>query len=233
MRAPPPERRLRALAAASLALVLVVLAASALLRQSSAELGSLLPVVRGVHRVSASLAALLILAVGWLAWRSGQRGLAAAIVAVTAGLSILGAATGISPPPAAGAGNLLGGLLLAGLLAFLLGRPGKSNNTYLLVLVALQVCLGAWIAVFAEELWTWVLFAHAVLGIALAAAAAWFSLKLEAPGERLLGLGLALAVPAAGFAAALFELPLAATLAHAIATALFVAAAAWFHARFA
>lgn len=216
----------RRLALASLVLVLVVIAASAAIRQSSGHLGSLMPLVRGVHRVSASLATLLILAAGWLAWRAGRRALAAAILTLTALLSVLGAATGISPPPAAAAGNLLGGLLLAALFACLLGRPGKSP---LLILLALQVLLGAWLALFAETIWTWAFFAHAVLGIALAAAAAWFSLKLEAPAERLLGLGLALTVPAAGFAAALFELPLA----HAVAAALFVVAAAWHRARFA
>ena len=89
----------RVLAAASLLLVLVVIIASAAIRLASQDLGSWLPVVRATHRFSASLATLLILAVAIMAWRGERRALAAAIVLVTAFLSVLGAATGIGPPP--------------------------------------------------------------------------------------------------------------------------------------
>ncbi|HEX6267681.1 MAG TPA: hypothetical protein VFZ81_12385, partial [Burkholderiales bacterium] len=134
MPARSPERLL---AGAGLALVLVVIAASAAIRLSGQDLGSILPVVRGIHRVSASVAALLIVAAAWLAWRGGRRRLAAAILLVTAGLSVLGAATGISPPPWAQAGNLLGGLLLAALLAWLLGGA-QLPHKLLWIAIALQ-----------------------------------------------------------------------------------------------
>lgn len=216
----------RPLAGASLALVLVVIVASAAIRLSGQDLGAYLPLVRGTHRVSASLATLLILAAGLLAWRDGRRRLAAAIVLLTLGLSALGAATGIGPPPWAQAGNLLGGLLLAALLAALLGR-GEWRVHPVLLLVAIQACLGAWIAVFAEELWTPVMLAHALLGLGLAAGAAW----LGARQGRLLLLLLAPAVPASGAASALLGLPLGATLAHSTSVALLLCAAAYAHAR--
>jgi hypothetical protein len=215
----------RVLAAASLLLVLVVIAASAAIRLGSQDLGGWLPVVRGTHRVSASLATLLIAAVAILAWRGGRRPLAAAIAVVTVFLSALGAATGIGPPPWAQAGNLLGGLLLAGLLAWLLGAKEPAQKR-LWALVALQASLGAWIAIFAEELWTPVLLTHVALGIGLAALIAWLAIKRNKPVLLLL----ALAVPASGAAAALFGLPLAAMIAHSAAVALLVSAAAYVHA---
>jgi hypothetical protein len=208
---------------ASLALVLVVVVASAAIRLSERDLGAWMGLVRGAHRASASLATLTILVVAWLAWRAGRRGLALALVAVTAALSILGAATGIDPPPAAAAGNLLGGLLLAGLLAAVLSHRGGA-----LYLTALggQILLGAWLGIFADELWSWTLLAHALLGVALAGLTAALALKLPAARERLALLLLAIAVPSAGAAAALFGLPLGATLAHATAAAFLVVAAA-------
>lgn len=217
----------RPLAAAGLALVLVVIFASAAIRHASQELQSYLPLVRGTHRVSASLATLLILAVGWLAWRGGRRLLAAALVTLTAALSVLGAATGIAPPPWAQAGNLLGGLLLAALLAWLLGS--RESPAPVWVFVALQACLGAWIAIFSEELWTPVLLLHVALGLALAAGAAWIAVR---QGLAWLAL-LAVTVPASGAAAALFGLPLGAMLAHSASVTLLVCGAALLHARLA
>jgi len=206
--------------------VLVVLAASALIRLSDQQLGSLMPAVRGVHRVSASVATLLILAAGWLAWRAGRRALALSLVLLTIGLSVLGALTGTSPPPAAQAGNLLGGLALAALLASLLSSAGISRTGRIgTVLLAMQVLLGAWLSIFAEELWSWPLLAHATLGLALAAALLWTR------SVPLVLLGIAAA--AAGMAAVLFGAPLAASLAHAVAVALLVAAAALLRARIA
>jgi hypothetical protein len=224
-RAPAPA--LRRLTAASLALVLVVIVASALIRLSDRQLENLLPAVRGVHRVSASAATLLIFAAAWLAWRAGRRALALSIVLLTIGLSVLGALTGISPPPLAQAGNLLGGLALAALLAWLLPSPEKpsSGSAIVLLLLSLQVALGAWLSIFAEELWSWPLLAHATLGLALAAALAWT--------RRLPLVLLGMAVAAAGMAAVLFGAPLAASLAHAVAVALLVAAAARLRGRFA
>jgi hypothetical protein len=233
MRASPPEARyLALLAALALALVLVVVFASALIRLGGDALqGDLLAFTRGLHRASASLATLVVLAIAWLAWRAGRRALAAAIVAITAALSILGAATGVSPPPAAAAGNLLGGLALAALLAWLLGRLERRGGVPLahavIGLVALQAALGAWISIFAEALWSIALIAHATLGLALAAAAAWTAIR----ARSLALLALAFVVPLAGFGSALLGQPFAASAAHAVAVALLVAAAAYAHAR--
>jgi hypothetical protein len=218
----------RLLAAASLALVLAVVVASAAIRLSSQDLGGYLAVVRGVHRVSASLATLLILAASVLAWRAGRRGLAAALVLVTAGLSVLGAATGIAPPPWAQAGNLLGGLLLAFLLAVLLAKKPPPQRAVWLA-VTLQAGLGAWIAIYAEDLWTPVFLLHAFVGIGLAVAAARFGAKR---GHLLLVL-LGIAVAASGAASALFGLPFGAMLAHSTSVALLICAAAHAHARLA
>lgn len=227
-RAPAPA--LRKLTAASLALVLVVVLASAAIRLFNQDLGALLPVVRGVHRVSASAAALLILGVGWLAWRGGRRSLAAAAVLLMIGLSVLGAATGTTPPPAAQAGNLLGGLALAATLAWLLNtREGISGTGLVWVgLVCIQALLGAWLAIFAEEPWSLPLIVHATLGLALAGGVIWLS-----SFRSILFAVLAIAVPVTGIAAALLGQPLAAGLAHAAAVALLIAAAAWAHGRFA
>lgn len=176
--------------------------------------------MRATHRVAATVATPLLLFAAWLAWRGGRRALGGAIALLTVGLSVLGAATGTSPPSVAQAGNLLGGLALAALLARLFSqeRPGRM----LLALLAVQVVLGAWLSIFAEELWSVALLAHATLGLALAGAAAWFSL-LQRKFPIML---VALAVPAAGLAAALLGTPLAASLAHAAAAALFVVALA-------
>jgi hypothetical protein len=226
MPARSPERPL---AAASLALVLVVVFASAAIRLSGQDLGSWLPLVRGTHRASASLATLLILGLAWFAWRAGRRPPVVLLVALTAGLSVLGAATGIAPPPWAQAGNLLGGLALAVLLAWLLGlKEGRVLRVSPYAgLFAVQLLLGAWIAIFAEELWTPVLFAHVLLGLALAGGAAWLFLRKA----RLLFSLLAIIVPASGAASALLGLPLGATLAHAASVALLACAAAYAHAR--
>jgi len=226
-RAPAPA--LRRLTAASLALVLVVVLASALIRLAGPELGALMPAVRGVHRVSASAAALAILAVGWFAWRAGRRPLAAATVALMLALSALGAVTGTTPPPAAQAGNLLGGLALAGLLAWLLNTKERlSGKRFLwITLICTQAVLGAWLSIFAEELWSLPLIAHATLGLALIGAIIWLS------SFRIPFLLLAVAVPVTGIAAALLGQPLAASLAHAAAAAFLIAAAAWAHGHFA
>ena len=202
-------------AAASLALVLIVVVATAAIRLSGGDLGDYLAAVRMTHRASASIATLFIAPAAWLAWRAGRRPLAAAIVLATAFLSILGAATGISPPPLAQAGNLLGGLALAALLAALFRAGTRAASAWPFVpLVVLQVCLGAWLSIFAETLWGWALVVHATLGCALALGAAWLATHLRHALGRFALLVLALAVPASGISAALFDLPLGAALAH-------------------
>lgn len=226
---PPGERARRVLAAAGLALVQVILVASGVIRLSGHDLGAWMALVRGTHRVSASVATVLIIALAFLVWRAGHRFLAVALVALTAGLSVLGAATGIAPPPPAQAGNLLGGLALGALLAMLLaeerGWPRHSGG--LAVLMGVQVCLGAWLSIFADELWSWALLAHAALGVALAAGAVRLATGIDHPGPRLALALLAVAVPAAGVAAALLAPAFAPSLAHAAGAALFVSALAW------
>lgn len=220
----------RVLAAASLALVLVVVVASAAIRLSGQDLGAWMALVRGTHRVSASAATVLIAAAAFLGWRAGRRAFAAALVALTAILSIVGAATGIAPPPAAQAANLLGGLALAALLAVFLGEEGKprrAGGLAVLLLLGLQACLGAWLSIFAAELWSWALLAHAALGAALAAAAVGLAARIDDPAPRVGLVLLAVAVPAAGVAAALLAPAFWPGLAHAVAVALFVSALAW------
>jgi hypothetical protein len=95
--------------------------------------------------------------------------------------------------------------------------------------VTLQAGLGAWIAIYAEDLWTPVFLLHAFVGIGLAVAAARFGAKR---GHLLLVL-LGIAVAASGAASALFGLPFGAMLAHSTSVALLICAAAHAHARLA
>jgi hypothetical protein len=229
-RAPAGPRR--ALSAASLALVLVVVFASALIRLGGADLGGALVLVRGVHRVAASAAALTILAAGWYAWRAGQRAMPALVVVLMLALSALGAATGTEPPPLAAAGNLLGGLLLAALLAWWLGRDARRGGEPLLhavaVLAAAQALLGAWSTIFERgETWTLALLGHATLGLATAGLLGWLALRARAWGL----LAIACAAPLAGMVSGLLDAPPGPALAHALSAALLVCAAAWAHAR--
>lgn len=226
-----PEARFAAAAATGLGLVLLVMVVSVAIRLDAEPLFAL----RGVHRAAASLEVLAALALLWLAWRN-----ALLVIALTVFLSVLGIAAGQKPPPLAALGNLLGGLALAAAFARALGRahgPRPQGSSRLAwsaaALFALQCALGAWLSLFAEELWSWALLAHAALGLTLAAGAAWLALRLARAAQRFALLGIALAAPAAGAASALFGQPLGASLAHAAAAALLVAAAAYAHARLA
>jgi len=228
----PPGRAYAGLTAVSLALVLAVLLASAVIRMAAEELGSAVALVRGAHRVAASSAALTILAAGGLLWRAGRRAQAAGLVGLMLALSALGAATGTEPPPWAAAGNLLGGLALAALLAWLLGRERRRGGEPLLhaaagLLVA-QAALGAWSSIVEkEEVWTFALLGHASVGLALAGLVAWRALHARAWGL----LALAGLAPAAGLVSALLDAPLGPALAHALSAALLTAAVAYAHAR--
>lgn len=229
-RAPSGPRR--ALTAASLALVLVVVVASAVIRLLGEDLGGALLVVRGVHRVAASAAALAILAAGWYGWREGRRAMAAIVVALMLALSALGAATGTEPPPLAAAGNLLGGLALSALLAWWLGRDARRGGEPLLhavgALALAQALLGAWSTIFErDETWTLALLGHATLGLALAGLLGWIALRVRAWWL----VALAVAAPLAGLASGLLDAPAGPALAHAAAAALLVSAAAWAHGR--
>jgi hypothetical protein len=219
---------------AGLILVLVVIVFSVAIRigEESASAG-LMRALRAVHRVSASAEVLAAIALAWLAWRRSLL-----VAALTIFLSVLGILAGQKPPPLAALGNLLGGLALAAAFAWVLGRArGRALQDRdglahaAAALFAVQCALGAWLSLFAEELWSLALLAHAMLGVALAAGAAWLALRLARAPQRFALLAVALAAPAAGAASALFGQPLAASLAHAAAAALLVAAAAFAHSR--
>lgn len=233
-RARPLAPRIARAAWAGLVLVLVVIVFSVAIRigEDSASAG-LMRVLRGVHRVSASAEVLAAIALAWLAWRRSLL-----VAALTIFLSVLGILAGQKPPPLAALGNLLGGLALAASFAWVLGRAhGHAHQARNRVahtaaaLFALQCAIGAWLSLFAEELWSWALLAHALLGVALAAGAAWLALRLARAPQRFALLAAALAAPAAGAASALFGQPIAASIAHAAAASLLVAAAAYAHAR--
>jgi hypothetical protein len=242
MSAPRAEtRRLAAACAAALALVLAVIVVSAALRLGAESFSaSEMKLLRGLHRSAASLELLALLAVAWLAWRT-RTGVGAAMLAglLTAILAILGILAGQKPPSAAAFGNFALGLALAASFAWLFGGLQKKQTSscrgasIAAALVAVQALLGGWIAIFSQTLWSWAFALHAVLGISLAAAAIWLASRLQRAAARFAAAALALAVPVAGFASALFELPLGATLAHAVAAAFFISAAAYAHARIA
>lgn len=109
---------------------------------------------RVVHRIAASLAGILFLviaALGWHRWRGDSRCAAAVMLVVLAGLlAWLGTYTP-STLPAVMLGNLLGGMALLGLLAWLRqsvaggDAPQASPRLWILVaiaLVALQIAFG-------------------------------------------------------------------------------------------
>lgn len=228
-----PARLIGAWSAGGLGLVLAVIFASVLIRLASDELGAALVFVRGAHRAAASLEVIAAVALTWLAWR---RALVVAVLTIF--LSVLGIAAGQNPPPAAAAANLLGGLALAAAFAWQLGRaqgrsaqPAGRGAHVAAALFIVQAVLGAWLVIFAADIWSWALAAHAALGLALVGGAVWLALRLDHAAQRFALLGVALAVLAAGAVAALFAQPLAASLAHAAAGALLVAAAAYAHAR--
>jgi len=232
----PPEARIAKAAWAGLVLVLTVIVVSVAIRIAVDAAGAgLMLALRGVHRAAASLEVLAAIALAWFAWRRSLP-----VLVLTIFLSVLGILAGQKPPPLAALGNLLGGLALAAAFAWALGRAhgrapqDKSRLGHAAAaLFAVQCALGAWLSIFAKELWSLALLAHALLGLALAAGAAWLALRLSHARRRFALLGVALAAPAAGAASALFGQPLAASLAHAAAGALLVAAAAYAHARLA
>ena len=168
-----PMRRLVGIA---LALVLVITSTSAFIRLSQSglscrdwpacygaqvEVPAAVPsddspvfIARAAHRIAASAAGILFLviaALGWHRWRGDSRRAAAVALVVLAGLL---AWLGIYTPstlPAVMLGNLLGGMALLGLLAWLWqpDAPGEALPRRLrfwisvaLALVALQIAFG-------------------------------------------------------------------------------------------
>ncbi len=237
------ERRARSVAAVGLALVIVVILLSAAIRLGQAaapplDAGMLLA-LRALHRTAASLEVLAAAWLAWFAWRARMerpmlaRGVALA-VALTLGLSVLGIVAGRTPPPAAAAGNLLGGLALAAVFAWTLGvlrepaaRAAGSVAAFGVVLLAVQCLLGALLSIFPAAAAPLALPAHAMLGIVFASGAAWLALRIRHPRVRKAGFALAILVPVAGFTALHYEASATAAFAHAAAVALLVVAAAY------
>jgi cytochrome c oxidase assembly protein subunit 15 len=139
----------RVLVAGALLLMLAITTSSATIRLSLAGLGCTdwpacfeaaraaggaavdVDVARGVHRIAASLAGVWVLAMAVLMWSDTKaRGVRAALVglvALAAGLAVLGVATP-SPWPAVTLGNLLGGFAMVGLAAWLGGALAAGRT---------------------------------------------------------------------------------------------------------
>ncbi|MFY9315650.1 MAG: hypothetical protein WAO95_08835, partial [Burkholderiales bacterium] len=167
--------RIRLVAAASILLMLAVVAASAYIR---ARDGIDVQIARGVHRASASSVALLVTALMALAWRQPRLRIATAIAFVLMlALSAVGWITGTTPPPAAALFNQAGGLALTALLAWIDGRaalppsaaPHRRLALAALVFASLQGTFGGALAVLAPQPSVVVLVMHAVAGLASAA----------------------------------------------------------------
>ncbi|MDA0225739.1 MAG: hypothetical protein O2975_06450, partial [Proteobacteria bacterium] len=150
-------RGLRPSVGGALLMTLVVVGASAYIRFVEAGGAAALPVARGLHRVSATLAAIAVIVAFVLAWRlrsAPLRRLTIAALVLTLSLSAIGIVFGTTPPPLARAGNLLGGLALAAVLGFTLGRLAPALEDGYAVRLArrafglgiAQALLGAWLA---------------------------------------------------------------------------------------
>ena len=228
----PPERRLRLAARLGLGLLLVVVVAAAGIRLEIAP-----GVLRLIHRAAASLEVIVVLWLGWMAWRArASRPVVwrASLVAIglTAFLAAVGIAAGQNPPPAGAAANLLGGLALAAVFAWLLGRINEGSRAIGLVLafivgvlLAIQLLLGARLVI--VERFAVALPVHGLLAMVLAALLAWLGLA-RVPGRAGKALfALALAAPVAGFTALHYEWSAGAALAHAAAAALLLASTSY------
>jgi heme A synthase len=216
--------------------VLVVVLVSAAIRLNASGVGEMfsasgIAVLRGVHRTAASLEVLAALWVAWVAWRRGapSRQASAVVLALTVFLAALGIIAGKNPLPAQALGNVLGGLALAAAFAWLLGEKGSGPffgkwGLTLFVLLALQAVIGARVSIFSRTAVP-ALPLHALLGLGIAALAAWLALaRIRGRMGRLL-FALALLAPVAGFTALQYEYSAAAALVHAASGAFLVVAA--------
>jgi hypothetical protein len=216
---PRPRDSVALAAGLGLALTLAVVIAAAGIRLDTGIAG-----LRIIHRVAASLE---VAAVLWLAWIARRQPAALAALALTAILSAVGIVGGQQPAPAIAAINLLGGLALLALFAWILGRaaPGTFSGKRFLApfagVVAVQVALGAWLAIAGR--YGAVLPAHAMLALVLAMGLGW-------AGGKALGAA-AIAVVLAGFTALHYEYSATAALVHAAAAALLVVSSAYSLAR--
>lgn len=225
-------------------LTLIVVAASAAIRLGADELGDAMVVARGVHRAAASIAALLVLALAWRAFRFSElRQVAFVALVLMFALSAVGWATGTRPPPAAALFNQLGGVALAALLAWLAGHatspaeravPEPRLALVALLLVTLQVGFGAAMGLLDLPQVLVVRVGHAVLGLAAAALAVALGARLCHFGDARRGTLLVLCAALAPLAGSLAVLPAPAIVVqvlHATAAALLVTAVAHAHGR--
>jgi len=153
---------IRALQWSALALAFVVLAASSNLRLAAnglsctpwpacygrpataqaAQATASIQALRAIHRVTATMFGLLALALaiaGWRRFRGGERTATLLLLIVTIGLAWLGRHTP-SPLPAVTVANVLGGLALICLLAWMLSA-GRQAGGRIAAIVALGVAL--------------------------------------------------------------------------------------------
>ena len=176
-----------------------------------------IPGLRIVHRVAASLEVVVVLWLAWMAWRRPAVLLA---LALTALLSVVGIIGGQEPPRAIAAINLLGGLTLASVFAWMLAEKGsgpfsaKRVLTPFSVVLVVQILLGAWLTI--VERTGAALPAHGLLAMALMALVIFLGVR-----KRLLLA--ALITVLAGFTALHYEYSPMAALAHAITAALLIA----------
>jgi hypothetical protein len=229
---PSPERRLRVLAAFGLGLILAVVVAAAGIR-----LGIAVGALRVVHRAAASLDLAVTLWLVWTAWRaraSLPAVLRASILAIglVGVLTVVGIAAGQNPPPVAAAANLLGGLGLVAVFAWILGELATGNRVLtpsLGVLVglvlAIQLALGARLAIVAR--YAFALPVHGVLALVLAGIVGWVGLAQVRGGAGKVLFALALAAALAGFTSLHYEYSAVAALVHALAAAFLLAATAY------
>lgn len=238
------------LAAFTLACVLAVIAASALVRLSVKLDATAAPeriqagraVRQNVGGLAAlGVAALAIAANSVRATRGALGPAAAAALALTVVLSGVGFWTGTEPPPAAAFVNQFGGVLLAGILGWLLGRArasaGSTPAMRILASVALAILLtqaafGGAIAIFTMQPPVVLHVLHAALGLAAAACLAAVAFELRG-GERLLLVASAASVPLAGVLVAVQGPSSALQVAHSLAGAVLLAAACYARGRLA
>lgn len=239
----PENRWIVRLAHAGFVLVLTIVASSAFIRLSAGvpdASAAAIAAARIAHRVSASIAGLLVLAVAWMILTLDRRrwpdiALATATLLVTLLLAWIGRYSGPDASAAVLVSNLVGGLTLSSLLwsvaarhALAEIRPARRAHAGLafvaLGVVALQCATGAMtVTEFAKvgPIHHW----SAIIAFALCA---WLGVRLvRAPATRFAGcavLALALLQAALGVASLALALPLWLVLAHNVGAALLLAA---------
>jgi hypothetical protein len=194
------------LALAAAACTLVVIVASATVRHSLAAVGrspetAIVNAARIAHRLAATVAALLVLAMVVLGRGNGeprQRALSRTALVLVAALAVFGAATASSPSPLVPLGNLLGGYALFALLAVAHSAAGSTRAfTWARLALLLVFVQAAQVALAGAPLpmLPWLHRAVAVGIVGCTIVTAWM---LPRPSALLLGLSLAASV-ATGF----------------------------------